>query len=210
MNSTHVRAHRWFDCSVQPPSRRRFLGLSVVAALGVLLTGGSAAATPAVPCTKAGTRVIADGYIYICVRSGGRLRWRRRGRVPDVGPTPAPDPTPGASPTARPTNPSSVGVFLARLGSIPVGRPIVVAALDSAGRPAEFVLIRDASQVKAFDARCTHSGCIVAVADADLICRCHHSRFDGLSGARLAGPAPRGLGELATVIVGDGVFVLGV
>lgn len=82
----------------------------------------------------------------------------------------------------------------------------IVAAVDASGRPAEFVVIRVGNDIRVLDARCTHRGCIVAVDGAELLCRCHYSIFDGATGARLAGPAPRGLREVRSEVV-DGVVL---
>jgi len=54
------------------------------------------------------------------------------------------------------------------------------------------VLFRDAEGVYAISLVCTHLGCIVKVAEADLECPCHGSRFT-LDGAVTKGPAPQPL-----------------
>lgn len=193
-------------------SRRRLIVAGALGALGALSTlvaSTSASAAPDIPCTRVGQRVISGGYVYACVRVKGELRWRRRGRAPAALPPsdPAPSPTASPDPTAGPS--PAAGIAVASLSSLPQGRALVVAALDGQGRPAEFVLVRDGGRVRAFDARCTHSGCIVAVDGTELVCRCHASAFDGLTGERLSGPAPRGLIELGTGVVDGRVFVMG-
>jgi Rieske Fe-S protein len=61
-------------------------------------------------------------------------------------------------------------------------------------------LVRHASGVRAFAARCPHLGCTVGVADdhQSFECPCHHARF-GLNGARVDrahNPAPRDMDPL--------------
>lgn len=63
----------------------------------------------------------------------------------------------------------------------------------------------------AFDGTCPHQGCAVSgVADGDLLCPCHGSRFDLATGAVLAGPATEGLTatdvtlEGADLVLGEG------
>ena len=172
--------------------------------VAALVVAERAAAAPTVPCTRVGQRVIAGGYVYVCVRVKGQLRWRRRGRAPETATGVEPDPA--ASPSATGSS-SPVTVDVAALAGLPQGRAVVVAATDGQGRPAEYVLVRDDSRVRAFDARCTHSGCIVAVEWPQLTCFCHSSAFDGATGARLSGPAPRGLAELPASVVGGRVLV---
>ena len=60
------------------------------------------------------------------------------------------------------------------------------------------VVVRDGEQVRAFSARCPHNGCDVYVGEAELICPCHDSGFDLLSGERTRGDTPRGLDPLET------------
>jgi Rieske Fe-S protein len=74
-----------------------------------------------------------------------------------------------------------------------------------AGRPADGV-----RGVTVLDSRCTHRGCVVAIEDPHLTCRCHDSVFDGWTGARLSGPAPSGLLEYRSEVVDGILFAFGV
>ena len=68
-------------------------------------------------------------------------------------------------------------------------------------------LVRRGDEVKAFSAVCPHLGCSVnALPDGSFACPCHTSAF-GADGARVAGPAPRGMDPLATRIE-DGVVAI--
>jgi Rieske Fe-S protein len=55
-----------------------------------------------------------------------------------------------------------------------------------------------ATELRAFDATCTHLGCAVAYSEPleQFVCPCHASHF-GADGAVLSGPAPKALGKYA-------------
>ncbi|WP_297056671.1 ubiquinol-cytochrome c reductase iron-sulfur subunit [Thermosulfurimonas sp.] len=60
---------------------------------------------------------------------------------------------------------------------------------------AEYFLVRlPGGEIRAFSRRCPHLGCVVNYQPrlGIFLCPCHQSRFS-LLGAKLAGPAPRGL-----------------
>jgi cytochrome b6-f complex iron-sulfur subunit len=82
---------------------------------------------------------------------------------------------------------------LATLADIPVGTAI--AAKDPSGQP--IVVARPtAGTAVAFSAICTHMGCTVAPAGAQLACPCHGSRYNASTGAVLQGPAPKPLASV--------------
>lgn len=56
----------------------------------------------------------------------------------------------------------------------------------------DVVLVRRAGGLAVLDLRCTHLGCRLRLAGAELVCPCHGGRFD-LDGAVRAGPPPRPL-----------------
>lgn len=94
---------------------------------------------------------------------------------------------------------------LASLSAIPVGQAI--AAKDPSGKPI-IVAQPTAGKAVAFSAICTHMGCQVAPAGAELDCPCHGSRYNALTGAVLQGPAPRPLPGVP-VHVADGNVIAG-
>ncbi|GAA2233356.1 MULTISPECIES: Rieske (2Fe-2S) protein [Kitasatospora] len=65
-----------------------------------------------------------------------------------------------------------------------------------------------AGQYKAFSAVCTHAGCVVdKVADGQIQCPCHGSRFAIADGAVQDGPAPRPLPEYKVAVQGGNLEV---
>ncbi|HEY7948778.1 MAG TPA: Rieske 2Fe-2S domain-containing protein [Acidimicrobiales bacterium] len=98
----------------------------------------------------------------------------------------------------------------------PPGKPVGPASAVTVGGAATFndpktgdpaVVVQPAAGTfVAFDAICPHEGCTVAFnTDAKLfICPCHGSRFNGETGGRISGPAPRGLTRITIAEGPDG------
>jgi len=67
-------------------------------------------------------------------------------------------------------------------------------------------------ELRAYDATCPHMGCPVSgrrlLEEGVLECPCHASTFDPATGARLSGPAPRGLRQLPLEVRNGQVYVL--
>jgi Rieske Fe-S protein len=62
---------------------------------------------------------------------------------------------------------------------------------------------------KAFNASCTHAGCIVnGVQDNQIACGCHGARFDVETGGVLAGPARQALGKINLEVRGEELWVI--
>jgi Rieske Fe-S protein len=95
--------------------------------------------------------------------------------------------------------PGDAGRRLAALDDVPPGGGLVVE---------DVVLTRDdAGDVRGFSATCTHQGCTVSGVEGGVIlCPCHGSSFDALTGSPVAGPAPSALAEVPVTVRDDGVF----
>ncbi len=62
---------------------------------------------------------------------------------------------------------------------------------------------------RAFNASCTHSGCIVTgVRDEQIACGCHGARFDPDSGEVQAGPAKSPLGKIMIEMRGSDLYAI--
>jgi len=77
------------------------------------------------------------------------------------------------------------------------------------GKDPVIVVHEENGQYKAFNARCTHLGCVVQYQDAPVPhfnCNCHGSQYD-LNGVNIAGPAPRPLTPYRIDIVSSNLVV---
>jgi Rieske Fe-S protein len=93
------------------------------------------------------------------------------------------------------------GAPIVALADVPVGGAV---AVDIDGAPC-IVAQPTAGSVVAFTAICTHQGCKVAPAGAQLNCPCHGSQFDAFTGEVKHGPAEAPLTALAVAVKGDEV-----
>src|SRR4051794_39655851 len=68
-------------------------------------------------------------------------------------------------------------------------------------KDANVVIVRDATQVHAFSATCTHQGCTVSsVSDGSISCPCHGSVFDATTGRPTQGPATQPLAPVQVTV----------
>jgi Rieske Fe-S protein len=89
------------------------------------------------------------------------------------------------------------GQALAALNDIQVGQ--AKAAKTTDGK--DVIVARTAEgTAAAFSAICTHQGCTVAPQGAELVCPCHGSVFDALTGAVKKGPATSPLPAVAVKV----------
>ncbi len=104
--------------------------------------------------------------------------------------------TPSAGPTAAPPA-AAPGESLASLADIEVGK--AKAAKTADGK--DVIVTRTADgTAAAFSAICTHQGCAVVPAGAELECPCHNSIFDAATGAVKKGPADQPLPSIAVKV----------
>ncbi len=115
--------------------------------------------------------------------------------------SPSTAPPAGSSSTGAPA--AAAGNTLVAVTSVPVGGAVAVS--DSNGKPV-IVAQPTAGKVVAFSAICTHMGCPVKVASAELDCPCHGSKFDALTGAVLKGPATKPLSSVAVQVKGGDII----
>ena len=98
--------------------------------------------------------------------------------------------------------PDGQGVVIASLGDVPVGGGFVNEEV------AVVVTQPNDGSIKAFTAVCPHQGCLVSeVAENEIICPCHGSRFSAVDGAVLQGPATEGLTSAMVTVQGDSVVL---
>jgi Rieske Fe-S protein len=105
-------------------------------------------------------------------------------------------PAPAAEPPSEPTEVGSLadlpvgGTASAKLGELPI----------LLSRPTE-------GEVKAFNAICTHQGCVVAPQEGRFGCPCHNSVFDVNTGDPTEGPATEPLAKFKVTLDGDTILV---
>jgi Rieske Fe-S protein len=106
-------------------------------------------------------------------------------------------PTSQAGPAAPPASAPSAATEV-KVADVPVGGGIVV-------KDAKVVVTQpQAGQFHAFTAVCTHKQCTVAtVADGDIDCPCHGSRFSVTDGTVVKGPATQPLAAKTVTVNGD-------
>lgn len=105
----------------------------------------------------------------------------------------------------NPAAPPAASSALAKVADIQVG--MCVAAKLPDGKAA-IVSRPTGDTVAAFSAKCTHMGCTVQPADAELHCPCHGSKFNALTGEVINGPATSPLPKI-DVHVANGEVVTG-
>lgn len=205
-----------------PLTRRVVLGTlvfsSFASASGLMAT--SAIAVPKAKCVRVGQKIVSGGFMYRCVRSNGRLVWKKGKKVrvaitptptPTATPTPTPTPTLTPTPTPSPTPTQTTqrtGYFVAKSSDVILGESKLFFATDLAGRTVRHSLFRSPTGVSALDVICTHNGCLVSPEKAELVCRCHFSYFDAATGARKSGPADAPLRAYRVSEVDGEIFVI--
>ncbi|MEU5264339.1 Rieske (2Fe-2S) protein [Amycolatopsis sp. NPDC021455] len=101
--------------------------------------------------------------------------------------------------------PIAAGTPLVALADVPVGQAKAAKAPDGS----DVIVARTSeSAAAAFSAVCTHQGCTVAPKGADLVCPCHGSVFNALTGEVKQGPANKPLPSVP-VKVENGKVVTG-
>lgn len=118
-------------------------------------------------------------------------------------------------PLAQTTSPSDAAETEATQTT---GEPLVIGKISDvpvgggtkfpAGELTILVTQPKAGDFKAFDATCTHAGCIVnGIIDNEIACGCHGARYALDSGMVLAGPAKSALGKITLEVVGEDLVI---
>jgi Rieske Fe-S protein len=100
----------------------------------------------------------------------------------------------------------AAGTVLAALTDVPDGSGLVVNGKGPRNGPV--LIIRSGSDVKAYDARCTHQGTTVRPpVNGLIVCPQHGSQFDATTAAVKKGPAKTPLTSLAVKVDGTNVVL---
>lgn len=174
---------------------RRGVMAFITVVFSSLADSALAASGPSVACKRVGQTTIFNGKKYTCIKSGKKLVWNKGVAIPKPTPTPSPtpvttSPTPTPSPTPKPTQVyGPVVLTLGDSSEVKLGETVLFKGKDAYGRPKEYAVTRTTSGLIALDTICTHAGCSVVVEKKQLVCPCHLSYFDSISGQAESGPA---------------------
>lgn len=96
-------------------------------------------------------------------------------------------------------------VLAGTLDSIPLGQGEVVAMGST-----PVMVVNTEQGVKAYEAICTHLGCIVAWDEGagNIVCPCHDGRFNPGSGAVISGPPPAALPPVEVSVEGNEIYLV--
>lgn len=96
----------------------------------------------------------------------------------------------------------AAGKLAVESAKVPVGGSLIVGT-GSGSDPAVAIAQPKAGEFVAHTAVCTHQGCIVAAAGAQLDCPCHGSKFNAFTGAVVNGPAQLPLQAVSVTLNGS-------
>jgi Rieske Fe-S protein len=179
--------------------RRAILAGGLASMLAVVFPFMAQAAGPTLKAKRVGQKVVFRGYVYTVVKSRGKLVWKQGAKVaaatatakPSASATPTATATPTASPTPTASGPvvSSDGVFVADSSAIKEGQTKIIEVNTAKNQYPSYSFTRLNGKIYAVSVICTHSGCKVVAEKTELICNCHYSIFNPISGEAKSGPA---------------------
>ena len=164
--------------------RRNLLAGMSASLLAIFGQEGAVAATgPTIKCTRVGQKTVFRGYRYSCIKSKGRLVWKRGAKVVTPSASASAKPTPSESPSIAPLT------FVAKVSEVGPGQTKIVVVKPATGASFSVAVTRTSGAIVVVSATCTHRGCTVVAAGSELQCPCHGSAFNPESGAVNNGPA---------------------
>ena len=108
------------------------------------------AAGPTLACTKVGQKIVFRGYQYACVKSSGKLVWKKGAKVvasPSATPTKSASPSGSATSKPTPTASASALTFVAKVNDIGVGHTKVVEIKPASGPSFSVAVTEDAGSI---------------------------------------------------------------
>ena len=155
------------------------------------LPTANAVVDPLLRPTRLGQTIIWRGKKYTAIKSGKKFIWSKGVVFPSPSPSSTQTQRPTPSPIPTPEQPSH-GTFpidLAPSGEVPNGETRIFYPSDPNARGKGFVITREKNVLIAFDVNCTHETCSVELGVSNLVCNCHLSYFNRISGVVEGGPA---------------------
>ena len=181
-----VNGCRSIDCycfKVALMSRKDFLAITALFFIQTGMPVANAVTGPTLKPIRLGQSIIWRGKKYTAIKSGKKLIWKQGAPVTSRGRTPAPSPTSG-----QPAS-GTFPIDLAAAGDVPNGETRIFYPRDPRARGKGFVITREANTLIAFDVNCTHETCTIDLGIPHLVCYCHLSYFNRISGVVEGGPA---------------------
>ena len=206
--------------------RRIVLSTIAVSALGFLFPSLALAVGPALKPARVGQRIIWRGYQYTVVKSRGKLVWKQGAQVAaaSTSATAKSSASPSASATASPTaSPSATakttksaepfvpddirGVVMAKSSELADGQMKIFDAFNENRQRVSYLLNRINGKIIALSATCTHQGCALDVEKKNLVCNCHITYFDPITGDVISGQARYPLATFKVTEADGKIFV---
>jgi len=194
-------------------NRRGILAGGLATIFSIFNSPVFAAVGPTLKPKRVGEIIDLHDKRYTAIKSGKKIIWNKGVPIPVASPA-----TPKASSTLSPaasveTKPAAgpAGITEIRIASssnLAEGETKIFINKDKSGRGKPYILTRSSNGVVAFDNVCTHAGCGVEVEAHKLICKCHSSYFDGVTGKAISGPANAPLKSYDVKEVSGEIFVL--
>jgi nitrite reductase/ring-hydroxylating ferredoxin subunit len=204
-------------------SRRIFLSIIASFLFQLGMPGAGAVAGPSLKPTKVGQVIIWRGKKYTALKSGKKIVWNKGVALPapksspstNASPTASPSSTPSTSPSTSPSPAPSqtsapAGSFeidIAASSEVPNGETRIFYSSDARAKGKGFIVTREKNTLITFDVNCTHETCPVEIEGQRLVCNCHNSNFNKISGAPESGPASEPLKSYLVREVGGRILI---
>ena len=194
-------------------SRRKFASLVALALMQVGIPKALAATGPTLKPTRLGQVIVWRGKKYTAIKSGKKIIWNKGVPLPAATPDKTSSATPTPSPTASPSASPSVladgpyQVDIAASTDVKDGTTQIFYSFDPRSKGKSFVITREKGKLIAFDNNCTHEACAVEEENARLVCHCHESYFNRITGAAEEGPASEPLKKYDVIESGGRILV---
>ena len=182
--------------------RRSFLATITGSLLSLFGGSAEAAVGPLIKPTRLGQTVIFRNKLYTCIKQGKKLVWNQG--VPIKGYT---KPTASASPTPTPSNTASALILVAKLSDLIDGQSKIIEVKATGAASFSVAVSRQGSNYEVLSAICTHRGCTVEATKSELVCPCHGSAFNAVTGAVNAGPAGSPLKKYAWSVDSGNLYI---
>ena len=180
--------------------RRSFLATITGSLLSLFGSGAEAATGPLIKPTHLGQTVIFRNRLYTCIKKSNKLVWNQG--VPVKGYTkPSASATPSASVTANAL------VLVAKLTEFNDGQSKIIEVKPAGAASFSVAVSRQGSTYEVLSATCTHRGCTVEATKSELVCPCHGSAFNALTGSVNAGPAELALKKYVSSVDGGALYI---